>query len=173
MAANYYKEPESIGRFSHSVSQPSGCVSIVGIKFSTLCTLAAIARGANWRGWSRLQQRWNTSLASPSPQLRPELVAVVAPCRLKQSSFSATAGAPPPCAMFYIGRLSRGQAQTDGLPLAVHPGTELGIRMAALGTPNRLILLATSGIACILMHLDVAGVDKPQLALSFPRQRPQ
>src|SRR5271168_1921604 len=110
---------------------------------------------------------WNASPASPSPQLRPERVAVVA--LVGNGRRSPQRRARRVLRYVYIGRLSRGQAQTDGPSLTVHPGTELGIQ-AALGTPHRLILLATSGIAGILMHLDVAGVDKPQLALSFPRQ---
>lgn len=77
----------------------------------------------------------------------------------------------------YIGSLSSRQAHLHRPSASIHPSRELGIE-STLGASDGLILLATRGVAGVLMHFDVAGVQETQQALGlscqpFQNPRPQ
>ena len=54
----------------------------------------------------------------------------------------------------------------------LHPSTDLDVE-AALGTSNGRILLAAGGVDRILMHFDMTGIQKTQLALGVGGQHRQ
>jgi hypothetical protein len=102
--------------------------------------------------------RWNTRATPTTPQLLSKFVAVVA--FVGHRDHSAELWTPRGLGNGDIGLLPRRQADTDRSSAAVHPSTQFGVQ-TTFGASDGLLLLATSGIAGVLMHLDMTGIQEP------------